>query len=170
MAIELPRVLKNMNLFVDGRGYAGRIDEIQLPKLTLKTEEHRAGGMDCPIKMGMGMEALEASFTMAGISKDVLVFFGVADDTAFNGNFRGAFKDQKGAVVAAVVTFRGMLEEVDPGSWKAGDKAEAKFNAALSYYKLEIDGAVVHELGPVNCIRMINGKDEAAAERAAIGL
>ena len=39
MAIELPRVLKNMNLFVDGRGYAGRIDEIQLPKLTLKTEE-----------------------------------------------------------------------------------------------------------------------------------
>ena len=33
MAIELPRVLKNMNLFVDGRGYAGRIDEIQLPKL-----------------------------------------------------------------------------------------------------------------------------------------
>ena len=46
MAIELPRVLKNMNLFVDGRGYAGRIDEIQLPKLTLKTEEHRAIGMD----------------------------------------------------------------------------------------------------------------------------
>ena len=43
MAIELPRVLKNMNLFVDGRGYAGRVDEIQLPKLTLKTEEHRAG-------------------------------------------------------------------------------------------------------------------------------
>lgn len=27
MAIELPRVLKNMNLFVDGRGYAGRVDE-----------------------------------------------------------------------------------------------------------------------------------------------
>ena len=51
MAIELPRVLKNMNLFVDGRGYAGRIDEIQLPKLTLKTEEHRAGGMDLPVEI-----------------------------------------------------------------------------------------------------------------------
>ena len=34
MAIELPHVLKNMNLFVDGRGYAGRVDEIKLPKLT----------------------------------------------------------------------------------------------------------------------------------------
>ena len=30
MAIELPHVLKNMNLFVDGRGYAGRVDEIKL--------------------------------------------------------------------------------------------------------------------------------------------
>ena len=35
----LPRILKNFNLFVDGRGYAGRVDEITLPKLTIKTEE-----------------------------------------------------------------------------------------------------------------------------------
>ena len=65
MAIELPRVLKNMNLFVDGRGYAGRIDEIQLPKLTLKTEEHRAGGMDLPVEIDLGMEKLEAELTIA---------------------------------------------------------------------------------------------------------
>ena len=31
MSIQFPKVLKNMNLFVDGRGYAGRIDEIELP-------------------------------------------------------------------------------------------------------------------------------------------
>lgn len=166
----IPQTLVNMNLFVDGKGYAGLATEVNLPKLKRKTEEHRAGGMDGPIKMGMGMEMMEAGFTMTGVSKDVLVFFGVADDTAFNGNFRGAFKNQKGEVVAAVATFRGMLEEVDPGNWKAGDKAETKFNAALSYYKLEVDGQVVYELDPANCIRIINGKDEAAAERQAIGM
>lgn len=166
----IPQTLVNMNLFVDGKGYAGLATEVNLPKLKRKTEEHRAGGMDGPIKMGLGMEMLEAGFTMTGVSKDVLVFFGVADDTAFNGSFRGAFKNQKGEVVAAVATFRGMLEEVDPGNWKAGDKAETKFNAALSYYKLEVDGQVVYELDPANCIRIINGKDEAAAERQAIGM
>ena len=36
----LPKILKNFNAFVDGRGYAGRIDEISLPKLLIKTEEH----------------------------------------------------------------------------------------------------------------------------------
>ena len=30
--------LKNMNLFVDGRGYAGKAMEVNLPKLTVKME------------------------------------------------------------------------------------------------------------------------------------
>ena len=34
-------ILKNMSLFVDGRGYAGNVDELNLPKLALKTEEFR---------------------------------------------------------------------------------------------------------------------------------
>lgn len=34
----LPKILKNFNVFVDGRGYAGKIDEVTLPKLTIKTE------------------------------------------------------------------------------------------------------------------------------------
>ncbi|WP_410541965.1 phage major tail tube protein [Wolbachia endosymbiont (group A) of Portevinia maculata] len=61
----LPKILKNFNVFVDGRGYAGKIDEITLPKLTIKTEEYRAGGMDIPINIDMGMEKLEADFTFA---------------------------------------------------------------------------------------------------------
>ena len=61
MSIETPRVLKNMNLFVDGRGYAGRVDEIELPKLTLKTEEHRAGGMDVPVLIDLGMDKMEST-------------------------------------------------------------------------------------------------------------
>ncbi|BET34742.1 hypothetical protein wCIFem_11920 [Wolbachia pipientis] len=47
----LPKILKNFNVFVDGRGYAGKIDEITLPKLTIKTEEYRAGGMDITVNI-----------------------------------------------------------------------------------------------------------------------
>jgi len=38
-----PTTLKNMNLYIDGKGYAGVIEEITLPKLTLKSEEFRGG-------------------------------------------------------------------------------------------------------------------------------
>ena len=33
----MAKILKNFNLFVDGRGYAGKADEVTPPKLTIKT-------------------------------------------------------------------------------------------------------------------------------------
>ncbi|AMW35750.1 hypothetical protein HEQ62_10815 [Haematospirillum jordaniae] len=36
-------VLKNINLFVDGRGYAGQLSEYSPPSLALVTEDFRAG-------------------------------------------------------------------------------------------------------------------------------
>jgi hypothetical protein len=55
---------------------------------------------------------VDGSFKMSGIHPEVLAFFGLADDTAFNGSFRGSFKDQKGEVIGVIATFRVMLEEV----------------------------------------------------------
>lgn len=51
-------ILKNFNLFVDGRGYAGNVSEYTPPNLAVQTEDHRAGGMDAPIALDMGMEGL----------------------------------------------------------------------------------------------------------------
>lgn len=166
----IPQTLTNMNLFVDGRSFNGRVTELTLPKLRRKTDEHQGGGMDAPIKMSMGLEMLDGSFKVTGVDRELLGFFGIADDTAFNAVFRGAYKTQKGEVTSAVVTLRGMLEEVDMGNWKGGEKAETTFAIAPSYYKFELDGQVVYEIDPVNFVRVINGTDEAAAERAALGL
>ncbi|MBB3118619.1 phage major tail tube protein [Pseudoduganella violacea] len=166
----IPQTLYNFNLFVDGNSYAGVASQLTLPKLKIKTEDYRAGGMDAPLKMDMGLEALEAAFSMTGVAPDVLKFFGLADQSAFNGTFRGAFKDQKGAVVAAIATFRGMLQEVDMGDWKAGDKAETKYNVACAYYKLEVDGKVVLEIDPAAGIRVVEGKDQLTEVRQALGV
>lgn len=40
----------------------------------------------------------------------------------------------------------------------------------MTYYKLEIDGRVMFEIDPVNCVRVIDGVDQLAAERAALGI
>ena len=45
-----------------------------------------------------GLEALEANFALSGISIEALRFFGLADQSAFNGVFRGAFRSHKGEV------------------------------------------------------------------------
>lgn len=169
MAI-IPETLANMNLFVDGVSFQGDVPSLTLPKLTLKMEEHRAGGMDAPVELDMGMEKQEAGFVTTGVRREALKFFGLADGTAFNGTFRGAFKGLKGKVTPVVVTLRGALKEVDMGDWKPGDKAEIKYNVAVTYYKLEVDGRLIYEIDPLGMIRVINGVDQLAAQRSALGL
>ncbi|MFK7701361.1 phage major tail tube protein [Pseudomonas caspiana] len=166
----IPQVLFNLNLFVDGVSFNGDVASLTLPKLTLKTEEHRAGGMDAPIEMDMGMEKGEASFVTVGVRRKSLKYFGLADGTAFNGTFRGAFKGLRSTVVPVVVTLRGMLKEVDMGDWKPGDKAEIKHAVALTYWKVEVDGLVMYEIDPLAMVRVVDGVDQLAAVRSALGL
>lgn len=166
----IPETLANLNLFVDGISFNGDVPNLTLPKLTLKTEEHRAGGMDIPIELDMGMEKMEANFTTTGQRKESLKFFGLADGNAFNGVFRGTYKIQKGETKPVIVTLRGTLKEIDMGDWKAGDKAELKHAIGVTYYKLEVGGEVIYEIDPVGMTRVINGVDQLASQRRDLGL
>ncbi len=166
----IPEVLSNCAAFIDGVSFAGEVPTLTLPKLTKKTDDYQGGGMSAPIEMGMGLEKLEAAFTTNGVRRESLKFFGLADQTACNAVFRAAYKGLKGAVKAVTVTLRGAVKEVDMGDWKAGDKAEIKHAMSVTYYKLEIDGRVMYEIDPLNMIQVIDGVDQLAAERTALGL
>ncbi len=100
-------ILKNMSLFVDGRGYAGNVEEIQLPKLTLKTEEFRNGGIDAPIEVDMGMEKLECEFTLTKFDKEVLRFFGLAPGNSKLLTMRGSVVSDSGEETPVVVNLQG---------------------------------------------------------------
>lgn len=166
----IPEMLTNCVMFVDGVSFSGDVPSMTLPKLSIKTEEYRGGGMSGPVDLPTGLEKLEAAFTTNGVRKEALKFFGLADQTACNLVFRGSFKGQKGTVKSVTVTLRGSLKEVDMGDWKPGDKAEIKHAVAVTYYKLEIDGRVMYEIDFANMVQVIDGVDQLAAERSALGL
>jgi uncharacterized protein len=168
--ISLPRVLKNMNLFVDGRGYAGRIDEIQLPKLTLKTEEHRAGGMDVPVQVDLGMEKLEAQLTISDYDPEIFKLFGLLDQQDTQITIRGAIQAQGGEAQPVVVNLRGGWKELDTGTWKMGDKSALTVQVAASYYKLAIGGVELVEIDAVNLVRKVGEVDQLERIRTAIGM
>jgi P2 family phage contractile tail tube protein len=168
--IQYPRVLKNMNLFVDGRGYAGRVDEIEMPKLTLKTEEHRAGGMDVPVEIDLGMEKLEASLTLSDYDQEVFRLFGLLDRQDTPVTIRGAIQRQGENAQAVAVSLRGGWKEIDSGTWKPGDKSTLKISVAVNYFKLTIAGEEVVEVDAKNLVRRVGGVDQMAEIRNAIGL
>ena len=166
----LDDILKNMALFVDGRGFAGNVEELTLPKLTLKTEEFRNGGMDAPIEVEMGMEKLESEFTLTRFDKNVLKLFGLAPGQLTPLTIRGAVISDDGTQTAVVVNLQGIVREMDPGNWKPGEKAALKIMMALRYYKLTHGGDVVHEIDIPNMVRTIGGVDQLSAVRSALGI
>ena len=166
----IPQVLKNFNCFVDGKGYAGRAENVSLPKVTVKTEEFRAGGMDSSLEVDMGVEKLECSFTLAEYSADVMGLWGVIAGADKQFSFRGAVQRQGEDATAIIATVGGRVKELDPGDWKAGDKATLKTTLAVNYYRLNVNGTDVIEIDVINMKRVVNGVDQMASLRAALGI
>ncbi len=166
---QIPRVLKNFSLFVDGRGLAGTVQTLTLPTLTTKMEEFRGGGMDAPVELDMGMEKLEGTFELAEYNPDIIALFGLASaETRLTA--RGAMRRDGENAVAAVVNMTGSIKELDPGDWTAGDMATGTFGYSLRYFKLTVDGRDLVEIDKVNMIRRINGVDQLESIRTAIGV
>lgn len=163
-------VRKNFNAFVDGRGYAGQVDEFNAPKLTLITEEFRAGGMDAAIDVNMGMEKLVADFSLKAYDANVLALWGVAEGQEVPFTLRESLESFDGTVKAVVHSMRGKITELDPGTSKAGELPLLKATLSLTYYKLDHDGATIHEIDVPNMVRIVNGVDALAAIRSALAI
>lgn len=164
------QILKNFNLYVDGRGYAGNVDEVTLPALAILEEDYRAGGMDAPVGIDMGMEKLEATFKLSKFDRDVLAQFGVAPGVAVPFVLRGALESLDGSVQAVVVTMLGKIRAIETDTITPGTKAGQTFTLSLQSYRYEQDGVIVHDIDVLNMTRVVNGVDRLASIRAAIGL
>ncbi|MFG6501248.1 phage major tail tube protein [Sulfitobacter sp. 1A15106] len=163
-------ILKNFNLFVDGRGYAGNVSEYTPPVLTVQTEDHRAGGMDAPVALDMGMEGLEASFILTAYDFDVLTMWGVSQGAAVNLTARGSVESVDGSVKAAIHRLRGKVTGIDRGTWTPGQPAPLTITVRLDYFAEELGGRQIHEIDVPNMKRVINGVDQLEARRGALGM
>lgn len=169
--MSLPRKLKNFILFNDGVAYLGEVPELSPPTLSRKFEEYRGGGMNGPIQLDHGMEAMEMEWTAAGYLRSLLSQWGATTHDAVLLRFAGALQaDDTGEVTAVEITCRGRHQEVNFGTAKAGENTEIKVKSALSYYKLSLDGLVLIEVDFVNMIEVVDGVDRLAEVRLAMGM
>jgi len=163
-------ILKNFNLFIDGFGFAGNCEEVQLPALTILTEDFRAGGLDAPIGIDMGMEKMVASFKITNNDADAMGWFGGGPQDLIPLEFRGALEDLDGNVSQLSIVMRGTVRELASDAWQAGQKAPKTFSVDLQYYRYDQDGDTIHEIDVLNMVRIVNGQDRLVDIRNAIGI
>jgi P2 family phage contractile tail tube protein len=166
----LPRTLKDMMIFNAGGAYRGQAMSFVPPKLARKLEEFRSGGMDRAVKLDMGGEALECEIETAGPMRDILGQYGGLISSVML-RLVGTFEnDETGGIDTVEFTVRGRHEEIDLGTYKVGEKSENKSKLALTYLKVDWNGATVIEVDVINMIEIVDGVDRLAERRAALGI
>jgi len=163
------QVVKDFNLFIDGRGQAGKIEEIRLPKITQKTVDHLAGGMAGAVKINVGLEPLDVEFTLTQYDPGTLALFGVSQDKPVLLTVRGAV--QSGVLpVGVIIRMAGLWQEIDMGSFKKAESVKMKVKVNLTYYSLNVGGVQCYDIDMANNIFMVSGVDQNLAVKAIIGM
>lgn len=168
--MALARKLKNMNLFQNGGGMLGVVSEVTLPKLTIKTESSRYAGMLGEVDFNQGVDKLELTYKVGGMTLATLQNFGSARLGVDQHRWVGAVQDNStGAVSVVEVVTRGNHNEVDFGTSKVGEGGETSFMVSCTYYKLTVDGVDLIEIDKISGKLVVNGVDQTEAIRNAIG-
>lgn len=163
--------LKQMAMFNQGDAWVGEAVSVTTPKLARKFEEYRGGGMDRPVKIDMGGEALEMEATYGGPMRGILAQYGMVGVGNVLQRFVGAYEnDDTGEITRIEIVTRGRHEEIDRGEAKPGEAGEFKVKSALSYYKEVWNGEVLIEIDVLGMVEIVGGVDRMAERRAALGL
>lgn len=172
--MALPKKFKHLNVFVDSSHWIGEAEDFTPAKLTRKTEAYRGSGMPGAVETDQGLadDALHTSFTFGGFSEELVKRMGTPKIDGVSVRFAGSFqRDDTEEVASVEIICRGRFKETDLGTLKQGDNSQTKITMACTYYKVVIDGAVLHEIDLLNMIEIgPDGVDRMAAHRKAIGL
>ncbi|MEN3787390.1 phage major tail tube protein [Aeromonas veronii] len=172
--MALPRKVKQLNIFIDGTNWIGEAEDFTFAKLSRKFESYRGGGMPGAVNIDMGLDdsALDTEFTMGGYNAEIIGKMGSSKIDGVMLRFAGSIqRDDIAEVQPVEIVTRGRMKEIDWGTAKVGDNSQAKVSMVNTYYKLTINGQVIHEIDLVNMIEIgPDGIDRMAEHRKAIGL
>ena len=161
------QTIKYADIHVDGRGYLGRATSVELPRLAVRMEEIRAG-LDAPEQVDMGIEAISSTITCRGIDGDLADSWGVTTGDEIPLVVYAAQQDDD-STEQIRVDMRGRCKELNPGRIQTGQVAEVQWMFSLSYFKLTVNGEERILIDIPNFIRRVNGVDQLAAIRQALG-
>ncbi|PIQ25419.1 phage major tail tube protein [bacterium (Candidatus Blackallbacteria) CG13_big_fil_rev_8_21_14_2_50_49_14] len=164
--------LTNANVFFEGNSLLGRVEEITLPEIKVKTAEHKALGMVGSIEAFAGFEKLEGKIKWSSLYPDAMKktanpFKSVQIQVrgsleSWTGQGRS---EQKKVVINLTVAFK----KFPGGNFKPQDNVELETDFACYYMKQTVNGEDIVEIDVLENIYKAGGVDMLATYRSNIG-
>lgn len=160
-------ILKFINVFVDGYGYAGVASAAEVPKIEIATREFSAAGMAGPVDVRLGRLAsvLTAKLTFEGFDPQLYQSLSPTEGSLIPLTVKGSAEDGDGKTHAHSIKMRGFIKLLDEGEWKDGEAVPLKLDLSLRYYKRERDGVELIEIDQENMVFKVRERDLLAAHR-----
>ncbi|MGR3435280.1 MAG: phage major tail tube protein [Shimia sp.] len=164
---QYPYKYRNHAVFHDGLNYVGDAMEVTPPVPTIQEADHRAAGMDGVAPVDMGLEKMTASAKFTSWGAALVTLLGTRDRMTFRPAHAkvGGMED----AVGYVMTIGGLWTKTDFGELKPGNDAPMTLTCSVDFYKLEREGEELFHIDVEAGIRRINGTDQVAAIREAMG-
>lgn len=171
MSLEIKQIT-NANVYIDGRSFLGKTEEIKLPEVVTTMVEHKALGLFGKIELPSGIDKMESTQKWNSLYPDVLLkaanpFQAVQlQCRASQETYIGAGRS---AQVPVVVFMTGTFKKFPMGSYKQHDNVEAETVLNVTYLRLVIDGKEIIEVDVLSNIYKVDGQDLLAEYRKNIG-
>jgi uncharacterized protein len=138
------------------------LTELKLPGLDVQFVDHRAGGAPVAIEIDTVIARLEATFSLIGITPQVMAMLGGWGNGAKNSfDAYGVIRDQAtGAAMQAHASLLGMLSRSDPQNWRRGDVMHTTYAIrGIVHYELIVAGVQIYMFDWATNTRIIGGTD-----------
>lgn len=164
-----PNELKDLNAYVAGFGYKGKVASFEEPVLAMETEEILYGGMLGAVEADRGLKAMQAVITMGSQETGLAREFGTASLTGTQIRLVGAYRaDATSAPVSVEIYIGGRFKEINFGTAERKKGVEHKYTCAVAYYRRVVNGADEIEIDMINGIFIVGGVDRYADIMAII--
>lgn len=170
----IPERLNSFRVYIDGSSDVKGLTDIKLPSFESMKETVKGAGIageyESPTVGHFGSQKLTLNSRTL-----TLEFLNLLKQKAYKLDCRGALQEYDSAqgrqiIKKARVLVQGPAVKVDPGKFESGTAVGGSADIEVMYLKLELDGRTVVEYDKLNFIYIVDGQDQMAEIRAALGL
>lgn len=172
MGLEINR-LTNAALWVDGKNYLGKVEEVNLPNPKYKMAEHKALGLQSSMEYYSGIDKMEMKFKLNAPYADFARLIGNPTKKyklMLRGNLESYASGTKVTEKPYVVNVTASPKDFPLGNFKQNDNVELELNFSVFAVKLEIDGEKLFEIDTEANIFVAGGVDIMANYRRNLGI
>lgn len=159
--IAINRIV-NANVYANGNSLLGKVEEIGLPSIKIKTVEHKTLGLVGTLELPAGIEKMEGKIKWTSFYDDALIL--MANPFNFiqlqvRGSLETYTAQGRAAQVPVVAVMTIFSKDLPLGAFKQHDPVDMETNYTALYTKLTVGDKDIVEFDVLANIYKVGGED-----------